>query len=251
MGSGSSNASGGGGGGGASAQQGPGAPPQPVQPFDNPTQIANYTQPDDPSVNPGGQLVGPGVDVTKLTKYEQEAIEAYTGKWIKTAEGARFKGLNAEELNRYLYDRDGFIQRLKNKGKTPGEIADLLTRAEGFKTELNAHLAKVRSYSGEVYRVINDSSGALAGRYVPGKIVTLNEFVSTSRSLNASSFPFIRAKTGKTRFIIQSKSGKMVEKISEFTTEREVLFRSGTSFRVVSKTYNKSRQTWDIRLAEI
>lgn len=251
MGSGSSNASGGGGGGGAAAQQGPGAPPQNIPPHQTANQLTDFIEPDDPTVNPGGQLVGPGVEVTKLTKYEQEAIEAYTGKWIKTAGGDRFKGLNAEELNRYLYDRDGFIQRLKNKGKTPGEIADLLTRAEGFKTELNAHLAKVRSYRGEVYRVIDDYGGSLAGRYVPGKTVTLNEFVSTSRALDASSFPFIRAQTGKTRFIIQSKSGKMIEKISEFTTEREVLFRSGTSFRVISKTYNKSRQTWDIRLAEI
>jgi hypothetical protein len=109
----------------------------------------------------------------------------------------------------------------------------------------------LRDYRGETYRVINDRTGDIAAKYTPGNIMRHQDFLSTSRSPSPSYQPFASARSGQTRFIIQSKSGKLVENISEYTAEREVLFRSGTKFKVTSKTYNTARGTWDITLTEI
>lgn len=249
MGSGGSNAGGGGGGGGAPEQQATGGKtPDQIPPAEE-IGYAGPSYPEDPVTNPGGTLTGPGVNVENLTRSERAAIEAYTGS--KVPGGERFSGLNAEKLNRYLYDKEGFVRTLELAGESPAKIADYLKRAEAYKVELNRALDKVRNYQGQVYRTISDSTGELAARYEPGKAVTLREFVSTSRSTNPSYKPFDLAGTGETRFLIQSKTGKWVEKVSHFRPEREVLFKSDTSFMVTKKVFNRSRGTWDIHLKEL
>lgn len=250
MGSGSSHGGGGGGGGGSKTLAGGGAGGASEQvPPASDIGMAGAKFPDDPVVNPGGTLTGSGVKVESMEASQRASIEAYTGK--KVAGGERFKGLNAEKLNRSLYDPEGFKRTLEMAGEPPSVIADYVRRADAFKRELNTALDQVRNYEGEVYRTISDSGGKLAGMYEPGKAVTMKEFVSTSRSTNPSYKAFDMAGTGDTRFIIQSKTGKWVEKVSQYGPEREVLFKSGSKFMVQSKTFNKSRGTWDVRLKEI
>lgn len=248
MGSGGSHGKGGGGGGGTANLAGPGPAGAPeIVPPHSAGHGAQY--PGDPITNPGGTLTGPGTKAEFLPADEVASIIGYTGG--KVPGGERFKGLNAEKLNRSLYDPEGFKRTLELAGESPASIADYVKRAAKYKDELNASLSKLRNYEGQVYRTISDTSGNLAKMYEPGKPITLKEFVSTSRSPRPSYMAFEHASTGSTRFVIESKTGKWIESVSNYAAEKEVLFRSGTKFMVTKKTYNKDRGTWDIHMKEI
>lgn len=249
MGSGGSHGGAGGGGGGAQNLAGGGAGGPVEQVPSTPGNWAADKYPSDPVTNPGGQLTGPGVKAEQLSASDAAPIIAYTGG--KVPGGERFKGLSAEKLNRSLYDPEGFKRTLELAGESPSSIADYMRRATQYKNELNAAMDKLRNYEGEVYRTISDHGGSLAAKYEVGKPVTFKEFVSTSRSTAPTYKAFDYASTGDTRFVIQSKTGKWIESISNYTGEREVLFKSGSKFMVTKKTFNKDRGTWDIHMKEI
>lgn len=222
MGSGKGGAGGGGGGGAPTSEPAP-----PAQAADEVLDVA-----DEPS---SGVIAGKGQLAEELPLEQREVIRHYTGLTSSTP----FTMISAEDLNFYL--RGGHT---------------LITAAEAklykqYQKELNKNLSKIRSYRGDVYRVIQDKSGTIASKYSPGNIVKQNDFLSTSRSRVAAVFPYDRATRGKTRFKIQSKTGKPIEKISNHPREHEVLFRSGTSFKVTSKTWNTQQETWDITLTEL
>lgn len=245
MGSGGSNQSGGGGGGGAE-QGGATQPPQDVPKHTGSTDGKDHSKiyDEDPTVNPGGQLVGEGGLVENMPKEVQDSIVAYTGGEVTG--GARFGRMSAEELNRVLRDPE-FRESLGRLDPARLKIAD------AYQKELNRSLDRLRSYKGEVYRTIDDATGNIAKKFEPGRPYKFDEFLSTSRSTNPSYKPFADARRGQTRFKIEAtgKGGKWVEKISEFTPEREVLFKSGSRFMVTSRKFNAQRGTWDISLREI
>lgn len=180
------------------------------------------------------------VEATRLEKYDKDNIKAYTGGKVLEG-GERFGGLNAEELNRTLYNPTEYPPTAVSKN---------------FEKILNASLDKVKDMKGEVYRTVVDESVAsnalgLAANYVPGKTVTLKEFASTSRvKNNHTGYAYTKLNYGL-RLKIQSKHGKAIAKISRFSNEREVLFKSGTTFHVTSRTWNQARSTWDITMTEI
>jgi len=264
---------GGGGGGGAKDAGGPAGPatgattaPDEIVPGEtlaqhNATHQKLFAEdlpqfPNDPVVNPGGKLTGPGV---KVENAKAEAIHGYTGG--KVPGGERFKDMNAEKLNQALYDPEAFVANMKASGYTR---AQALQKAKQYKDELNAELNALKSYQGEVYRVVGNSQHGgqyLSAKYQVGKVAKHEEFLSTSKSIRPSYQPFQMAKgkvgTGanaeatKIRFVIKSKSGKLIEGKSNFVTEEEVLFGSGKSFMVTKKTLNRERGTWDIHMTEL
>ncbi len=61
--------------------------------------------------------------------------------------------------------------------------------------------------------------------YVPGSVVTEAAFISASVG---------RGFGGNVRFTIRSLHGKRIDGLSRYPSEREVLFRAGTRFRVLS-----------------
>lgn len=251
MGSGGSNSSGGGGGGGTSTEQQTTLPPEPIQ-----SQLEQYpegsywrevnVEPDDAPINEGGVLTGPGVKAEDLPSKYKEAIFAYSGG--KVVAGERFAGFDAEKLNMYIYNKQRFIDLYTNKSNR----ADLLKRAEAFKNELNTSLGKVRNYEGEVYRTINADPAVIGARYTEGKIATVPEFISSSRSIKGSMTQYDSVYgPSEVRFQIKSKTGKLIERVSNYRAELEVLFKSDTKFMVISKKMNKSRNTLDIIMEEI
>lgn len=241
-----------GGGGAGPAQGGKVKAPEQLEKLPA-AQLNEYREPGDTPINPGGQLVGPGVAVEKLAKADKDSIIAYSGAHVDG--GERFKGLNAEKVNRSLYDPEGFKRTLKMAGESEESIADYVKRAKAYQVELDRSLSKVRNYEGEVYRTISNSDlgggRRIADSFEAGKPVTFREFLSTSRAPNGAYKAYAKAGNGEIRFKIQSKSGKSIEKVSWATSEREVLFKSGSSFNIVSKTYNQSRGSWDIVMEEI
>jgi len=154
--------------------------------------------------------------------------------------------MNAEKLNRTLYDPVKF---------PPTDTS------RKYHQILNESLDKVKSFKGETYRVISSKAGSpelhrqlggtnLATMYEPGKTVKLEGFVSSSKSKKSSYKPYDGAYR-QIRLTITSKTGKWVEKISHFKKEREVLYKSGLSYRVDSRVWNSDRQTWDIHMTEL
>lgn len=242
-------------GGGGGSAQGTKPPEQlePLQAHELDTGTATgLSSPTDPVLNPGGSLTGPGVAAENLPTTAQDSIIAYSGAYVQG--GERFRGLNAEKLNRSLYDPEGFKRTLELAGETPEAIADYVKRAKAYKVELDESLSRVRNYSGEVYRVVdnvNVGGRQLADTFEAGKVAHFKEFLSTSRAPNPSYKAYANASIDEVRFKIKSKRGKSIETISGHGPEREVLFKSGSSFRVTRKVWNQGRGTWDIDMEEI
>ena len=69
-------------------------------------------------------------------------------------------------------------------------------------------------------------------KYQIGKIVTEKAFMSSSIDNSLSTFK------GNVRFIIQSKNGKIIEDISDYPDEREVLFKDRTKFFIKDRYMN-------------
>lgn len=239
MGKGSGKGGGGGAGGGGRAV---GGAPQPEEPPVNWGADTNYAKDhtEDPDAKPGGVVKGPGYDAQLLFQKDQDSIVAYTGG--KVDGGQRFKDLNAEKLNEALYNPKKFLEE---------EGPQMMTRAKAFAKELDTSLGKVRNYEGETYRVIMDRGGEVAAKFTPGKNYVADHFVSTSRSTTPSYRAFTQASDNQTRFIIHGKRGKMIENVSKYMEEKEVVYRLKTKFHVESKKFNYARSTWDIVLREI
>lgn len=106
-------------------------------------------------------------------------------------------------------------------------------KALSFARILNRALNKLPSYRGKVWRDIDLPEKTLA-KYSVGEVVTEKGFVSSSRD------EFERFDSARPhRLFIHSKNGKIIEKISVLPLEYEVLFKSGTKFKVLKRTQEK------------
>jgi hypothetical protein len=97
-----------------------------------------------------------------------------------------------------------------------------------FSEILNCALEKLPPYEGKVYRgyPAGDLDEFLA-RHEVDETVTFDGFTSTSKDL-ATAFP------GNVLFIIRSHSGRDLDYYADKPSEQEVLFPSGTPFKVVA-----------------
>jgi hypothetical protein len=67
--------------------------------------------------------------------------------------------------------------------------------------------------------------------YQPGKVFVEQGFMSTSKDSSTWS--------GDLQFVIKSKTGRDIQKISSHPGEAEVLFKSGTRFKIAAREGNK------------
>jgi hypothetical protein len=103
---------------------------------------------------------------------------------------------------------------------------DALAQSDkAFADVLSAALHKLTPIKGKVLRG-TDVGSELRKKLVPGAIITLSAFTSTSVSQ-----PF----GGEDQFVIHSKTGRYIAPLSNSPGEEEVLFDEGTKFRVLSK----------------
>ena len=100
-----------------------------------------------------------------------------------------------------------------------------------FIAVVNQGLDKVPAYNGMTYRDTTLPDEVLE-KYQIGKIVTEKAFMSSSIDNSLSTFK------GNVRFIIQSKNGKIIEDISDYPDEREVLFKDRTKFFIKDRYMN-------------
>lgn len=202
-----------------------------------------------PLPNEGKGVYTAGPQAQQLPKKQQESILAYSGGQVKG--GERFAGINAEKLNKVLYDKGGanYI-----KMSDP----DKYKRMMDFKAELNSSLSNAAKYQGETYRVVGNYDAGkavgrqgLAERFKAGEVAHFDEFISSAHSAE-SVFSYKSASSAQMRFKITGKSGVNIERVSTYgSAETEVLFGSGKNFMVTSKKWNTVRQNWDISMTEI
>jgi len=132
-----------------------------------------------------------------------------------------------------------------NQGMREGDSA-LLERYDPHIRTITSGLDQLPAYEGVVGRgiTINDPAVLqnLVNRYEPGQIVREPSFVSTD---TRASFP------GNVQFEIVSRAGRDVSDLSRYaSTETEVLFAPGSSFQVLERTFDRSTQTWYIRMVQ-
>jgi len=189
----------------------------------------------------GRKVVGGGgqVEADKLGDFDRENINAYTGGTVEG--GERFSHLNAEELNKMLYD----------------DFTTLTPEGAKYRTMLNKSLDKVVDSPGKSYRIEKlhglDKHGidSYAQQFEPGKPHKFKGFLSTATNKDAGAFSYKDAGRG-VRFKVSGKHGKNISSISEYgTAEAEKLFKSGSKFMVESRSWNASQNTWDVALKEI
>ncbi len=165
-------------------------------------------------------------------KLHYEAAEALFGgkdageKYAQQVAGK----VKAAGLSKYMSPADA-IPIVAYSGSHYGEInrqlrAGKMTEAQDkFRQSLNAGLDKLPSHDGTTYRKAS-LSPAQAALYEPGYIVEERGFMSTSKVKGTWS--------GSHNFTIHGKNGKDIQKLSSHASEAEVLFKSGSRFKVLS-----------------
>ena len=147
-----------------------------------------------------------------MKQEEWEAVRAYT---------MGGQGTDYRRLNKSLYNRA--VKGTAKKGDD--ELYD------SWRKIIDSGLDRMPDYVGEVRRGVVAYGNALQRAvdfYKPGKTVTEPAYLSTSRTKRG-------AFDGTLNFVIKSKTGSNVEKLSNFEHEAEVLFKAGTRFKVLAK----------------
>jgi hypothetical protein len=176
--------------------------------------------------------------------YSEYAEDARFIEDIKARDPA-YQGIPTEDLAAIRgYTGDEFYRQM-NQGMREGDLA-LLERYDPHIRTITSGLDKLPAYEGVVGRgiTINDPAVLqnLVNRYEPGQIVREPSFVSTD---TRAYFP------GNVQFEIVSRAGRDVSDLSRHaSTETEVLFAPGSSFQVLERTFDRSTQTWYIRMVQ-
>jgi len=196
-----------------------------------------------------------GRGVKEFGKWDYENLHAYSGG--RVPDGERFHGINAEELNRSIYDPKGFIA---------DHGAEQYAYAQQYAADLSESLSKVQPNVGTTYRVMKTPDGMGAGinnamtdQFQVGKALDYKGFVSSSGSKNSSYLAYndvYGSGSGGTvwpavRIQIAGKSGIEIRKAAKYHDEYEVLFPTDKKFMVTSKNWNPQRETWDISMREL
>jgi hypothetical protein len=142
-------------------------------------------------------------------------------------------GLMTYTSNAY-HEINGYLRGIQTFSPEYTEIIETHTKMAV------AALDALPDYNGTVYRggtISND----IIDKYKEGEIVTEKGFTSTSVASDiASGFQDKQLKKsvpnlGFVSYVIKSKTGKLVEDLSIFDEEKEVLFKPETKFKVLSK----------------
>jgi SPP1 gp7 family putative phage head morphogenesis protein len=130
----------------------------------------------------------------------------------------------------------------RNRNLLPAaEAAKVRAEVANYARLLNNALDKLPAYKGTVYRTAGAhgdlSSTDILMRYNVGEVLEEAGFTSTTHKAMSG--------VGSTQYklVIKSKGGRVIDAVSRYTEEYEVLFKAGTRFRVVKKDMNK-RTVW-------
>lgn len=168
--------------------------------------------------------------------YARLTTEAVAALMFYTAESQGFR-----QINRLLR---GQMTEFANAEKGIGwNVAQAKQDYQEHIKFINEALNKLPNHEGFVYRGTEVDPKLLA-QYKVGQIVTEQGFTSTSTNI-AVAEEFSR----NVFYTILSKTGKDIKNLAEFSGEDEVLFRSGTKFKILALE-NKNGKTF-VKMMEV
>lgn len=167
--------------------------------------------------------------------------------YLDTAKGALYVGeLEACAITKYTGGYYGSLNSYLRGESVYGITAAKKREYDQFKIICNRGLEKMPKFEGVVWRGANISEDIIE-RYAlnmsKGAPITFEGFTSTSR-IKGANF------SGNVMFRIQSKTGAIVEDISLHKSEKEVLFRAGSRFKVL-KMEKRGYSGWLVELEEL
>ena len=129
---------------------------------------------------------------------------------------------------------------------------------QAFADTLSKALDKLPNYESEVYRgtiISNDILTTYKNAYQSSdKVINHALFTSSSQSgkiaIGFTEFRKLKENEVKAFFVILSKTGKIIAKLSEDITQKEVLFKNNTNFEVSNFEFSESQNTYLITLKE-
>jgi hypothetical protein len=158
----------------------------------------------------------------------------------KSVQEERFNGrklglndMDIAAINFYTHTGDGWQNwRLRYpeewKKRHPEEYEYEQEQLDLIVKRTNEALDKLPDHFDVVYRstsIYGMEAENLADMYRVGDVLPEMAYTSTS----------LKERSGGIEYVVLSKTGKLIRKISEYKTEEEVLFRPGTQFRVIHK----------------
>ncbi|CAL2094929.1 NAD(+)--protein-arginine ADP-ribosyltransferase [Tenacibaculum sp. 190524A05c] len=242
---------------------------------DGGTVVKKADDPDDDVLRKGDE-VGFRKATEKPASYtEEEALLLWgnsKSSFKKAKKSLEKSGLLADFKSNYpelteleiisIYRYTASSKNLNNPlNKVPGYVLDekLKIHKKVLDVALDK-LKKTKAYKRQVYRGSNLDESLVLSKYKSkeGKVITEDAFTSSSR-LESVADDFIRkfedpAKS-QVKYIINSKNGADVNKLSHFTRvlgddQAEILFKSGTKFKVHSVEKN-SKGIYEIKMTEL
>lgn len=182
-------------------------------------------------------IVIPGADLGTLA--EERKISLMEASWKSVARypvsdvACALNDLEYFALRMYLTSSYSFLNKALREGRTSNASASQKTELENylpFERLLNSSLEKIPLYQNNsnknlVYRKIRLNQDALAV-YQSGALVRWEAFTSSSADAD------IKGDFGPVCFYLSSKSGHDITKL---TPEKEVLFPSRTTFKVLER----------------
>ena len=136
-------------------------------------------------------------------------------------------GLKREEAATVHNYTDLGYQKLNKQLRNPPPDS----RIKAKQALLDSALSKLPDHKGEVFRGVDKKMN-----FEVGAVVKDGGFSSSSPNKDIATINF----SGGTLFKIKSKTGKNITDMSRFRSESEVLFKSGTGFKVTGKSEDKS-----------
>ena len=169
-------------------------------------------------------------------------MSQYGGKWFLAQKGAKDLSITEQEAaipfvySTGLYNQINAVFRAWFDGDTTVRTADgrvdmtdaVKAEALGYRAEMKKVFEKLPAYRGEVHRGVSDSVEKRMEQFgiqEVGSTYRAESFISTSYEKGAE---FDK----RLMFILNSKTGRKVDTLSNHPTEKEVLFLPGTEFRV-------------------
>lgn len=122
-------------------------------------------------------------------------------------------------------------------------------------TKLNSIIEKLPKYTEKVWRLIELPYELIDSAYVPGNVLEFKGFTSTTASYRSlGSLYGINLRDTNVLFQIKGKNGGKLGNYSWKPKQKEVIFKSKTKFKVISKTErgtNQNKKQYLIKLEEI
>ena len=182
---------------------------------------------------------------SSLSKVERDSVKYYCGNGYSTFNRARY--LDEIPADNDMLIRNGFTKEFTNNKRISGQ-ANINAWSE---KNIVQPMSKAPNYKGVTYR----GEKLTLDRYnefdlKQGDILPVKSFWSTSADKKVA-MGFGKGEVGKVVYTITGKKGKIVNGLSDFMSEAEVLFMPNSKFKIDKVVTNKKTGRIDVSCTEI